>query len=598
MLRPRPKAREIANGGLNEQSERTGHHRMFLKAGALHEGAYGRPARRSAHRVVRPRSTVSLYHRGGLRGQPGGTRLALLERSRTDPLATYGQDHERPQWQTRMSSRLGRPGRLERVAPFLAMDVLAAAAAKERQGADIVHMEVGQPSAPAPRRAIEAARAALDHGRIGYTEALGTRAAARADRAAITATRTGSRSTPRAGRSSRPARRRVSCWPSWLVFDEERGNRDHGAGLSCLSQHPRGAGPRRRLGARSGSEHGWRLTAAEIERIPMPQAPLDGRPGDEPGQPIRHDDRAPRNSTGSPRFCRRRNRLWLISDEIYHGLTYGASGRDGAFAVHDDAIVINSFSKYYCMTGWRIGWIVVPDRLVRPIERLAQNLYISPPYLSQVAALAAFEAREELEAVKAGYGRARDAPAERTAPDRPRRAPSRPMGRSTSTPTSPGSPMIRSHSAGACSTRPASRRRRESTSIRSTGPITSAFPSRAARRSAAWRSIGCGPGSAAPAHVERRLFRRPRDRNLTSSASPATGSRLSCERRRARPCSSNCHLISRPDSISTISTRPPCVPWNGYGRSSSLPSAGLSTRSSRPSGRCRRFRPCSTSMAA
>jgi aspartate/methionine/tyrosine aminotransferase len=69
--------------------------------------------------------------------------------------------------------------------------------------------------------------------------------------------------------------------------------------------------------------------------------------------------------------------------------------------------VINSFSKYYCMTGWRIGWIVVPDRLVRPIERLAQNLYISPPYLSQVAALAAFDAAEELEAVKAGYARNR-----------------------------------------------------------------------------------------------------------------------------------------------------------------------------------------------
>jgi aspartate/methionine/tyrosine aminotransferase len=76
-------------------------------------------------------------------------------------------------------------------------------------------------------------------------------------------------------------------------------------------------------------------------------------------------------------------------------------------ASDDDAVVINSFSKYYCMTGWRIGWIVVPDRLVRPIERLAQNLYISPPYLSQVAALAAFEAVEELEAVKAGYARNR-----------------------------------------------------------------------------------------------------------------------------------------------------------------------------------------------
>ena len=76
-------------------------------------------------------------------------------------------------------------------------------------------------------------------------------------------------------------------------------------------------------------------------------------------------------------------------------------------ASDDDAVVINSFSKYYCMTGWRVGWLVVPERLVRPIERLAQNLYISPPYLSQVAALAAFDAIEELEAVKAGYARNR-----------------------------------------------------------------------------------------------------------------------------------------------------------------------------------------------
>jgi aspartate/methionine/tyrosine aminotransferase len=98
--------------------------------------------------------------------------------------------------------------------------------------------------------------------------------------------------------------------------------------------------------------------------------------------------------------------LWFISDEIYHGLTYGKPATT-ALSVDDDAVVINSFSKYYCMTGWRIGWMVVPERLVRPIERLAQNLYISPPYLSQVAALASFDAIDELEAVKAGYARNR-----------------------------------------------------------------------------------------------------------------------------------------------------------------------------------------------
>jgi aspartate/methionine/tyrosine aminotransferase len=99
--------------------------------------------------------------------------------------------------------------------------------------------------------------------------------------------------------------------------------------------------------------------------------------------------------------CRRRG-LWLISDEIYHGLEYEESA-DTALAHWDSAIVVNSFSKYFSMTGWRIGWLVVPEELVRPMERLAQNLYISPPAISQVAALGAFEGIEELEAIKAGY---------------------------------------------------------------------------------------------------------------------------------------------------------------------------------------------------
>jgi aspartate/methionine/tyrosine aminotransferase len=98
----------------------------------------------------------------------------------------------------------------------------------------------------------------------------------------------------------------------------------------------------------------------------------------------------------------RRNGVWFVSDEIYHGLTYGPEAAT-ALRFGDEAIVINSFSKYYCMTGWRVGWMVLPDELVRPVERLAQNLYISPPDISQRAAIAAFDATPELEAVKAGY---------------------------------------------------------------------------------------------------------------------------------------------------------------------------------------------------
>jgi aspartate/methionine/tyrosine aminotransferase len=98
--------------------------------------------------------------------------------------------------------------------------------------------------------------------------------------------------------------------------------------------------------------------------------------------------------------------IWLISDEIYHGLTY--EGEEATALAHsDDAVIVNSFSKYYCMTGWRVGWLVVPERLLRPIECLQQNLSISVPYLSQIAAVAAFGARDDLEAIKAGYARNR-----------------------------------------------------------------------------------------------------------------------------------------------------------------------------------------------
>jgi aspartate/methionine/tyrosine aminotransferase len=106
------------------------------------------------------------------------------------------------------------------------------------------------------------------------------------------------------------------------------------------------------------------------------------------------------------RYCRDQG-IVLIADEIYHGLTYGGPART-ALAFHDGAIVVNSFSKYFSMTGWRVGWMVVPQNLVRGIERLAQNFYISPAAVSQVGALAAFDAIEELEANKAVYAANRE----------------------------------------------------------------------------------------------------------------------------------------------------------------------------------------------
>jgi aspartate/methionine/tyrosine aminotransferase len=148
---------------------------------------------------------------------------------------------------------------------------------------------------------------------------------------------------------------------------------------------------------------GWTMTAQAVETAHA-ERPLAGvlamSPANPSGTMI-----AASALAGLGETCRRLS-LWFVSDEIYHRLTY-AEPATTALASDDDAVVINSFSKYYCMTGWRVGWIVVPERLVRPVERLAQNLYISPPYLSQVAAAAAFDATDELEAVKASYARNR-----------------------------------------------------------------------------------------------------------------------------------------------------------------------------------------------
>jgi aspartate/methionine/tyrosine aminotransferase len=290
--------------------------------------------------------------------------------------------------------------RVERVAPFLAMDVLAAAAAKERRGDSVVHMEVGQPSAPAPRAAREAAKAALDAGRIGYTEALGLaplrERIARHYRDTYGVAIAPERVVVTTGSSAGFVLAFLALFdPGQRVAITAPGYPAYRNILEALGIEP--------VAIPLGRADGWIMTAAAVERAHR-ERPLHGvlamSPANPSGTMIGREALAALGET-----CRRRG-LWFVSDEIYHGLTYAAPAAT-ALESDDDAVVINSFSKYYCMTGWRIGWIVVPERLVRPMERLAQNLYISPPYLSQVAALAAFDAVEELEAVKAGYARNR-----------------------------------------------------------------------------------------------------------------------------------------------------------------------------------------------
>ncbi len=286
------------------------------------------------------------------------------------------------------------------VAPFLAMDVLAAAKAKERQGGDVIHMEVGQPSAPAPRRALEAARVALVHGQIGYTEALGLPQlreriarhyhdtygiAVAAERVVVT---TGSS----AGfilaflALFEPGARVAITAPGYPAYRNILG----ALGIEAVP-------------IPTGEQDRWAMTGTEVDQL-HGAAPLQGVLAMSPANPT--GTMMTRAALADVAEVARRHGLWLISDEIYHGLTYDEPAAT-ALAFDESAIIVNSFSKYYCMTGWRIGWLVVPPELVRQVERLAQNLYISAPFLSQVAAEAAFEAVDELEAVKAGYAKNR-----------------------------------------------------------------------------------------------------------------------------------------------------------------------------------------------
>jgi aspartate/methionine/tyrosine aminotransferase len=287
-------------------------------------------------------------------------------------------------------------GRMANVAPFLAMDVLSAAKVMERQGESVIHMEVGEPTAAAPRRVREAAQAALASGRIGYTEALGLpslrEAIARNYRDRYGLSVSPERIAVTTGSSSGFVLAFLALFePGTRVAIASPGYPAYRNILTALSLEavPVAAGP----------AEGWVMTAEAIRRC-HGEAPLAGVLAMSPANPTGRmmDRHALAEIAGT---CRELG-LWFISDEIYHGLHYEAEPAT-ALAFDDDAVIVNSFSKYFCMTGWRVGWLVVPERLVRPIERLAQNLFISPPYLSQVAAEASFEATEELEAIKAGY---------------------------------------------------------------------------------------------------------------------------------------------------------------------------------------------------
>src|SRR3954468_488673 len=282
------------------------------------------------------------------------------------------------------------------VPPFMVMDVMAAAARIEAEGGHVIHMEVGQPAAPAPKPAIAAARAALDQGRIDYTSALGISSLreriARHYRDTYGCNLDAGRIVVTTGSSGAFVLAFLSMFePGDRVAVTVPGYPPYRHILTALGCEPvlieTTGEPRHALA-------GEALLVAHREK-PL-QGVLVGSPANPTGTMMS------REALTSLMAAAQGAGIRFISDEIYHGLDYAFPAVTAA-ELSPDALVINSFSKYFCMTGWRVGWMVVPEPLVRPIERLQQNLAISVPTLSQIAAEAAFDGRQEMEAIKRGY---------------------------------------------------------------------------------------------------------------------------------------------------------------------------------------------------
>jgi len=275
------------------------------------------------------------------------------------------------------------------VPPFIAMEVLRDANERAARGENILHLEVGQPSTAAPRAVIEAAKRALDRDQLGYTEALGIPPLRQ---------RIARHYREMYGVAVDPARVVVTTGSSGAFLLSFLAAFDPGDRVALAA--PGYPAYRNILGA-LGITPVNLLTGVETRFQPTPELldRVDGRidglivasPSNPAGTMIDADGLRRLHD-----YCRARQ-IRLVSDEIYHGITYGMTPTT-ALALGEDAIVINSFSKYFSMTGWRIGWMVAPADLLRPIECLAQNLFISPPTLPQFAASAAFDCREELEA--------------------------------------------------------------------------------------------------------------------------------------------------------------------------------------------------------
>jgi aspartate/methionine/tyrosine aminotransferase len=295
-----------------------------------------------------------------------------------------------------MAPKLSRRGGA--VEAFIVMDVMAAAAEKEAAGETVIHLEVGQPSTPAPKGALVAAHAALDADRIGYVAALGMPALREriarhyresygvdvgAERVIVTTGSSGG--FPLAFLASFDAGDRVAlAAPGYPAYRNI---------LAALNLEA--------VDLPTTAAHRYQPTVAALERAGPLAGLIVASPSNPTGTMVTRDELAVLAD-----WCEARD-VRLISDEIYHGIVYEGQAATAA-EVSSSAIVINSFSKYFSMTGWRVGWLVVPADLVRPIERLAQNFFISVPTLSQHVALAAFDSRAELDGHVSRYRANRD----------------------------------------------------------------------------------------------------------------------------------------------------------------------------------------------
>jgi aspartate/methionine/tyrosine aminotransferase len=327
------------------------------------------------------------------KAKPGRDETRRIRQQRG---AEVGQTAHEGALMLERAKHLLQPSARSSVPPFLVMDVVAAAARLEAQGRRIIHMEVGQPAAGAPATAIAAARAALSSATLGYTETLGISSLrsriARAysewhrldiDPGRIVVTTGSSAGFVLAFLAAFEAGDRVAvALPGYPPYRHV---------LSALGCEP--------VGIETSAATRWAMSGEALiasHRVAPLKGVVIGSPANPTGTMMTASALKELNQHAEDAG------IVVISDEIYHGLDY-AFAAECAARISSDVIIINSFSKYFCMTGWRIGWMVVPPALVRAVERLQQNLAISVPTLAQIAAEAAFDGRVELDTVRRGY---------------------------------------------------------------------------------------------------------------------------------------------------------------------------------------------------